>query len=145
MHQAPCSPISRLALPVLGGTFPPLGFLLGLMHLPPSRLFLPSSPSPGLLPPSSTVTFLECGLRPVLLALIPMVWKSIHLQWGVASFKAMVVPPHSLGGIHVFMGGLSHSTPASPLSVRPPLTGVITNFLGGFHWRCLLSFTVASI
>jgi hypothetical protein len=62
-------------------------------------------------------TFFARPLRPACHALIPMIWTSLHLQWGVASFRAMAVPPHSLGGIHIIMGGPGRNISASPLLV----------------------------
>jgi hypothetical protein len=87
----------------VGWTLPPSGFLLGLACLPPLGLFLPLLLLPGLPLLSSMATFLMPRLSPALLALIPMVWMSLYLQWGVPSLGATGVPPHSLGGIHIFM------------------------------------------
>jgi hypothetical protein len=86
---APCSLTSQKpAWPLVGGIPLHLGFVLILLA---SRFPLPC-PQLSSRRVSLMSKLLKFRLRPALLVLIPMVWMSLHILWGVANINATVVP-----------------------------------------------------
>ncbi len=90
----------------------------------------------------STVASLGYRFLLYLLALTLMVLPSLRILWGVLLLRVMSVPPHSMGGTLIIMGG---PTSAFPLRHQRQTSGVRSISLGGFPLWCHQLFTVASI
>jgi hypothetical protein len=72
------------------------------------------------------------GPHPPLLCLIArtlMASLSLNIFWGVALLRVMLVPPQSMGGFHIIMGGVTSVILHPHLRLN---TGVLITSLGGF-------------